>query len=1176
MGLNVLVFCLTFLAVLRLSTAENPSFRIIAPEFICHPERSRGNSVSNTTDSIQRNSSEPVANPRQLTIGFQTKGGQRLHYRVTTYFKLLDGFVSQRHTLGLWRAVRLLEQRIRRDRDLIADSGQLAMNTDELVPGAVYVFGVVGVTDDGTVSDEQNFTMTYRSQEQGASFESFDGAASSNDDVSLLLLGSETAYADMEYSVTAQLIFCRRRTDYFFRWSIEGLDEPSVHVSMERSETLRVPADSFTPGHTYGIHVEVHTSSGEQGILTMTRMKVTILQRQTTLVLVPSEAVVGINQPTQIKAHITGGRPDLETKWTCLREEGDTKECEDMMEIGDAATTATFFKVGNYSITASTSGIGTDVASNTLLSVNSKVLPSVRLLEWSQYPAVSGAPFRMLVSVSGLVPKCQSNWTVLREDGFAYFDPSEIPAEADVEKGSLGNFYIRDIEENFLSELVDYGNDTVVKDIVLSIPGADTGVDRSWKGLEPDVRYKFRLETKCPEPIDYDQSITAQQERKLVESHWTFVLETNGAPQAPAVEVTPVGNGTALETVFQIISGLAKDSKQDYPLRYSFWYVADGVDINVGSFYEITSAETVLPYTRNGTVRTYVVVCDSREACTKADGPEVHIVLGKEPSDEEISFALGSIDGFFDRLNLREALKVAFELLVTLRNQNSPRYAGTYQRFVDIFRQAVVRVGKMYTETTFLSEATIQQFIMQAKPILDLEEASNHELFQQLLELMEPPGVAESVPRRRKRSTAPVQASASVAKISNKLYLMEGMTASSNVSVARESRTALLNYVHQAAKEYCMSVSYHEYVGQLITLTVNRHRSLSEVNFQQFEITNKVLLRVPPRRSEFRDAFPETEYFCVGRVYYARDIFVERAVHELDLGFYETFLLSIEKGGMWTLISWRSDYFLWSLDGRQLPNVTCQLREDDVWTGKHCITTETPTDEVLCNCTKMGYLRLSNETEPELDTSWSTTDMFSTEAVTTAETVPESTAASRMESTSNSAVIETSSTPAITTNLVRTSTPGVASTTESDMVTLPSRADASTTPQSVTEHVTLEPPSTNGTSLTEHGPSPLQAGDISGSGKALAPTGEPLHNRPMATSSIAYTILGALGISTLLMAVLTVAYRRRRVVLRLADELHTVPNRARTQSPHVRYARFQDEHNMTGDNVSTISDVLTI
>ncbi|KFB38222.1 AGAP013088-PA-like protein [Anopheles sinensis] len=48
---------------------EKPSFRIIAPEFICHPERSRGKSVSNATDSVQRNSSESAANPRQLTIG---------------------------------------------------------------------------------------------------------------------------------------------------------------------------------------------------------------------------------------------------------------------------------------------------------------------------------------------------------------------------------------------------------------------------------------------------------------------------------------------------------------------------------------------------------------------------------------------------------------------------------------------------------------------------------------------------------------------------------------------------------------------------------------------------------------------------------------------------------------------------------------------------------------------------------------------------------------------------------------------------------------------------------------------------------------------------------------------------------------------------------------------------
>uniref|UniRef100_A0AAG5CX16 PKD/REJ-like domain-containing protein n=1 Tax=Anopheles atroparvus TaxID=41427 RepID=A0AAG5CX16_ANOAO len=1034
----------------------------------------------------------------------------------------------------------------------------------------MYVFEVVGVAEDGTTSDEQNFTMTYRSPEQGASFESVDNAVASNDDVSLLLLGSETFYADVEYGVTAQLIFCHRRTDYFFRWTVADLDEPSVAVNMERSKTLRIPAGSFTPGRTYSIQVEVLASSGDQNILARARMLVTVLLRHPTMVLIPAEAIVGIDRPTSILAHVTGGGSAADSiRWTCLKE-GDTSECENTMEIGDD-TTVTFYKAGRYSITASLGTNETESESGTTLSVHSKVTPSVRVLEWSQYPAVSGQPFRMLVSVSGLVPNCRSNWTVLREEGFAYFDPTQIPTDDGQESGSLGGFFIRDIEENFLSELVDYGNDTVVKDSVLFIPGANAGaVGGSWSGLAPDARYKLRLETVCPEPFDDSQPpAVGQRERMTIASHWTFVLETNGPPRGLPIEVSPATNGTALETVFQFISGIAKDTDGDYPLRYSYWYVADGVEVNVGSYYEITSTETVLPYTRNGTVRTYVVVCDSREACATVDGPVVHLVAGKEPSNEDITFALESIESFFGRLNLREALKTAFEILITLRNRNSPLYADTYRRFVDIFRQAVERVGTVYGETTYLSEATIQEFVMQAKPILDLEEAANHELFQQLLELME-----TTAPRSKRSGTQPLVSSSSpvsAGKINAKLYLMEGMTASNNASVARQSRTALLNYVHQAAKSYCTGESHHVYVGQLITLEVNRYRALSEVNFQKFDIPNKVQLRVPRGRSQFRDAFPETDHFCVGRVYYARDLFVEREVHELDLGFYEAFLLSIEKGGMWTLVRWKSDYFLWSLDGRQLPNVTCQLWEGDGWSGKHCVTTETPTNEVLCNCTRIGYLRLSNETEPELNTTPSG-DNFSTEEATTVESLADSTLISTAESSGGtvSTTLELFSTPPTTAS---TTWIYVAAATESDMITLASRTDASTPSSNAAESVSFKPPA-NGSSVIEHGPSPLQAGNVSGSGK-MAPT-DPLRNRPMASSAIAYTILAALGISTLLMTILTVAYRRRRVVLRLADELHSVPNRARTQSPHVRYARFQDEHNMTGDNVSTISDVLTI
>uniref|UniRef100_A0A182QUX6 GPS domain-containing protein n=1 Tax=Anopheles farauti TaxID=69004 RepID=A0A182QUX6_9DIPT len=1084
-----------------------------------------------------------------------------MHYKVTAYFALLDetGFISQRHTVSLWRAVRQLEQRVRLDRDMIAQNGQLTIGTDELLPGVVYTFGVIAVDADGTESDEQNFTMTYRSAVQGASFE-HGGSARNGDEVSLLMLGAESCYADREYLVTAQLIFCRRRTDYYFRWSIRGGQDMNneselVAMEMERSKTLKLPAGSLLPGRVYNVEVSAFSSSTVDEIIAKARMSVRVLERLPEVVLFPVDALVGVDRPVEIRSVVSGG----DVSWSCMKDGGVSSSCDDTIDISDSCgATVTFYKAGQNMFQASVGGnVSNSAHFQSTISAHSNVTPSVTLIRWSQYPAVAGEAFELLVSVAGLVPKCHSNWVVLQEQGFAYFDQAHLP-----DAKPLGGLLIRDIEENFLSELVDYGNDTVVKDISLIIPASQG----TWKGLDPDVRYKLRLETVCPEPIDDSRKPEQQAQRALVSSYWTFVLETNGAPLVLPIELSPSGTGTALETVFKISTGIAQDSERDYPLTYGFWYIADGVDVNVGTYSEITSAETVLPYTKTGNVGTYVIVCDARNACSQTSGPDVRVLLGREQTAEDISYTLDSIGRYFDRLNYRDALKVAFELLITLRNSHSAEYDRSYVQFIATLKQAIDHIGKVYRETTFLSEASIEQFITQTKPILDLEESSNHELFQQLLELMEPSSGSGERSKRSPQSSAGPQ---TFNKINTKLSLMESLTVSKNASVARQARTSLLSFVHQATKNYCTLEPHFVFVGQLMTLEINRHRSLSEVNFTRIEVPNQVALSSPAGRVRFGDVFPDTDYFCLGRVYYARDLFIEKAAHELDLGFYEAFVLSVEKGGMWTLVDWQSDYFLWTLDGRRLPNVTCQLWEGRVWSSRHCTTMETATDAVQCNCTKMAYLRISNETESDLggelsvDTSPTATTVISTSVT---EPTPESTIVTEFENTADAVTVTTDlqnssvGSTAIATNVVTA--------TESDMLTLDTIATRSSGPAE--EDGPISSPSN--TSITDNGPpSALQQSvNETGSG-ALA------NNRSLKSSSIGYTIVAAMAITSLALLVLVVVYRRRKTVLRLAEELHTVPSRARTQSsPHVRYARFQDEHNMCGDNVSTISDALAI
>lgn len=46
---------------------------------------------------------------------------------------------------------------------------------------------------------------------------------------------------------------------------------------------------------------------------------------------------------------------------------------------------------------------------------------------------------------------------------------------------------VLDIEGNFLSELVDYANTTISRDILLNVP--DANLELGWFGLKPNAKY---------------------------------------------------------------------------------------------------------------------------------------------------------------------------------------------------------------------------------------------------------------------------------------------------------------------------------------------------------------------------------------------------------------------------------------------------------------------------------------------------------------------------------------------------------------------------------------------------------------------------------------------------------------------------------------------------------------
>lgn len=139
-----------------------------------------------------------------MGYSFQPKEGKKLTYLVRVYFEFIEGWKSQRHTISLWRSIRMLEKRIRNASEEISMNNQIHIDQKELTPGVIYTFNIGGRDSIGDMSDEKNVTVVYRA----------DSAAKSKRDISLLLIGSVYMYSHLPLLIQANLIFCEPTNDY--------------------------------------------------------------------------------------------------------------------------------------------------------------------------------------------------------------------------------------------------------------------------------------------------------------------------------------------------------------------------------------------------------------------------------------------------------------------------------------------------------------------------------------------------------------------------------------------------------------------------------------------------------------------------------------------------------------------------------------------------------------------------------------------------------------------------------------------------------------------------------------------------------------------------------------------------------------------------------------------------
>ncbi|CAH2233716.1 jg20339 [Pararge aegeria aegeria] len=195
------------------------------------------------------------------------------------------------------------------------------------------------------------------------------------------------------------------------------------------------------------------------------------------------------------------------------------------------------------------------------------------------------------------------------------------------------------LEENFLSELTDFSNDTesAVIEVDITSPG----------------RARFVAECNC---TSSSNCASIDVTTTYVEVHFRM----NASPELEELLVTPE-TGSALESVFQIISR-AKDF--DRPLLYSFYCaIGPNVTLLLGSYLEYETVETFLPFV-DGETLVWVEVCDAFGACSKS---KPYIIQVRPSSGNTFELLIEYARAFIRRCEIMHMLHVAISGLISYK-----------------------------------------------------------------------------------------------------------------------------------------------------------------------------------------------------------------------------------------------------------------------------------------------------------------------------------------------------------------------------------------------------------------------------------------------------------------------------------------------------------------------------
>lgn len=440
--------------------------------------------------------------------------------------------------------------------------------------------------------------------------------------------------------------------------------------------------------------------------------------------LVPNNQSVGPTRELLYTVHVDNYKANedkLTVKWECVPVSSSlTGKCQENVQEDIRRIRISFSKAGLYSINVKVTLNGRTASDSAFVEVQPDIIAAVEIRDIRPFELISGEAFTAQVRINFLVPQCTSEWTcVANKDGFEAVDSSQL------EKG-FGRMSIQDLDENFLSELIEYENDTTSYDLALNVPGTSP----NFTGLQGKGVYLFRLNIECPAPYqdvaEYEDTKNATTTQQMVQSYTDLILRVNELPIVEKLDVNP-RNGTALKTLFKFSTAPALDSPGDYPMRYKFFFEVDNFSVLIGDFYENTVTTAELPYSSTG-IRTKYEVCDSRNACVMIYGPTVVTNLNGGLTDRELKGKLNALKGSILRKDFDEFFQRGVTVIWTISAAGNETKSKLGKDFItDVLIQELKSVGLIHPEE---KSRVSQQWIILARKLENKElEAKVKEAF---------------------------------------------------------------------------------------------------------------------------------------------------------------------------------------------------------------------------------------------------------------------------------------------------------------------------------------------------------------------------------------------------------------------------------------------------------------